>query len=244
MAVVSGYTVLLFTLVIILRFGRVYLSLCAIVFLTDPGAFVTHSVSPGISQSPTPNPPSTTLRGLYTLACIIASLIGAGAGVFFYNQTKYLVPAMGGFALGWFIEACKDNGATGGSIVGRWGLIGGQLKKFVSSSSLLILKVKLLNTGFTVVFFIAGLVSTFHYHLILTSTAFIGATAFILGVDCFTRAGLKEFYIYNLGFRNGLFPKLWVQEEGSVGEWMFPLLTIMQVEIGVLVAVFLVSSNM
>jgi hypothetical protein len=91
--------------------------------------------------------------------------------------------------------------------------------------------------------FIAGLVSTFHYHLILTSTAFIGATAFILGIDCFTRAGLKEFYVYNLGFRNGLFPKLWVQEEGSVGEWKFPLLTIMQVEIGMLIAVFLVGPS-
>jgi hypothetical protein len=111
------------------------------------------------------------------------------------------------------------------------------------SYEMVVLTAKFPNTGFTVVFFIAGLVSTFHYHLILTSTAFIGATAFILGVDCFTRAGLKEFYIYNLGFRNGLFPKLWVQEEGSVGEWVFPLLTIMQVEIGVLIAVFLVSLN-
>jgi len=66
------------------------------------------------------------LRGLYTLACIIASLIGAGVGVFFYNQTKYLVPAMGGFAFAWFIEACKSSGATGDSIVGRWGLIIGE----------------------------------------------------------------------------------------------------------------------
>lgn len=105
MAIVSGYTTLLFTLVLILRFG----------------------VSPGILSSPTPNPPSTTLRGLYALACIIASLIGGAAGVFFYDQTKYLVPAMGGFGFGWFIEACKESGATGNSIVGRWGLIGGEL---------------------------------------------------------------------------------------------------------------------
>jgi hypothetical protein len=95
----------------------------------------------------------------------------------------------------------------------------------------------------TVIVFILGLIPTLHYHLLLLSTAFIGATAFTLGVDCFTRAGLKEFYIYNLGFRSGLFPKLWVQEEGSVGRWEFPLLTIMQVEIGVLVAVFLVSRS-
>ena len=98
------------------------------------------------------------------------------------------------------------------------------------------------STGFTVVLFIMGLVSSFHYHLILISTAFIGATAFTLGIDCFTRAGLKEFYLYNLGFRGGLFPKLWAQSEGQVGKWVFPLSTIMQVELGVLIAVFLVSS--
>jgi hypothetical protein len=66
------------------------------------------------------------LRGLYALACIISSLIGAGAGVFFYDQTKYLIPAMGGFAFAWFIEGCKSSGATGDSVVGRWGLIIGE----------------------------------------------------------------------------------------------------------------------
>jgi hypothetical protein len=39
-----------------------------------------------------------------------------------------------------------------------------------------------------------------------------------------------------------LFPKLWVQPEGEVGRWVFPLATIMQVELGVLIAVFLVSA--
>lgn len=31
-----------------------------------------------------------------------------------------------------------------------------------------------------------------HYHILLISTAFVGSSAFILGVDCFTTAGLKE----------------------------------------------------
>jgi hypothetical protein len=186
------------------------------------------------------------LRGLYTLACIIASLIGAGVGVFFYNQTKYLVPAMGGFAFAWFIEACKSSGATGDSIVGRWGLIIGKsawgLTLELWTESWVKNPGDNISAGFTVAFFIAGLITTFNYHLILISTAFIGATAFTLGIDCFTRAGLKEFYIYNLGFRSGLFPKLWVQPEGEVGRWVFPLATIMQVELGVLIAVFLVSA--
>lgn len=31
-----------------------------------------------------------------------------------------------------------------------------------------------------------------HYHVLLASTAVVGATSFMLGVDCFTTAGLKE----------------------------------------------------
>lgn len=87
---------------------------------------LSRSVEPGISQSPTPNPPSTTLRGLFTLAVILSSFIGAGVGVFFYNQTKYFVGFAGGFVLGWYVEALKGGGVTGDSIVGRWGLIGGK----------------------------------------------------------------------------------------------------------------------
>ena len=31
---------------------------------------------------------------------------------------------------------------------------------------------------------------------IIGSTSFAGATAIVLGVDCFSRAGLKEFWLY------------------------------------------------
>ena len=37
-------------------------------------------------------------------------------------------------------------------------------------------------------------------HLLRFSTSLIGSTAFILGVDCFVKSGLKEFYVYNLGY--------------------------------------------
>lgn len=90
----------------------------------------------------------------------------------------------------------------------------------------------LVLSGLSVVSFIAGLLPRWHHHLLLISTAFIGSTALTLGIDCFTRAGLKEFYCFNLGFRD-LFPKV----EG----YKYPLLTIMQVELGVLAACFCVS---
>ncbi|KAJ9091209.1 hypothetical protein QFC19_009205 [Naganishia cerealis] len=107
--------------------------------------------------------------------------------------------------------ALKSGGVTGNSIVGRWGLIG----------------------GLSVVVFVASLLPRSHHHILLVSTALVGATALTLGIDCFTRAGLKEFYIWNLGFRD-LFPKV----EGH----KYPLLTIMQVELGVLAAFFVIGT--
>jgi hypothetical protein len=78
---------------------------------------------------PSPHYPTATERGLYCLASIIAAIIGSGIGLFFYKYTRYWVCAMGGFALGWFIMACKAGGVTGNSIVGRWGLIGGKFRR-------------------------------------------------------------------------------------------------------------------
>ncbi|PPQ86021.1 hypothetical protein CVT24_008632, partial [Panaeolus cyanescens] len=73
-----------------------------------------------------------------------------------------------------------------------------------------------------------------HYHVLLISTAFVGATSFILGVDCFTTAGLKEFYIWNLGFP-ALFPKF--VDNGI----QFPVSQTMQIELGLIGAVALMG---
>lgn len=59
------------------------------------------------------------------------------------------------------------------SVVGRWALLG----------------------SLTVVAFIASLPKWSNDLMTLVSTAWIGATAFVLGVDCYSRAGLKEVII-------------------------------------------------
>ena len=146
LAIVSGYSLMLFTLVMILRFG----------------------VEPDL-QPPSPNPPSQTLRGLYLLACLITAFIGAAIGIFVYKFAKYWICATGGFSLGWFLLATKPGGLTS-SVLGRWGVLG----------------------GLTVASFVGGLVPILHEHMILLSTALVGATAVTLGIDCYTRAGLKE----------------------------------------------------
>ncbi|EIW66783.1 hypothetical protein TREMEDRAFT_65185 [Tremella mesenterica DSM 1558] len=186
LAIVSGYSLMLFTLVMILRFG----------------------VEPNL-QPPSPSPPSTTLRGLYLLACLIASFFGAAIGIFFFNFAKYWISATGGFALGWFLLATRHGGLIS-STLGRWGLLG----------------------GLTVAGFVGGLVPILHEHMILVSTALIGATAVTLGIDCYSRGGLKEFYIYNLGFHD-LFPKL--------DNMRYPLTQTMMIELGVLAAIFIMG---
>jgi hypothetical protein len=36
-------------------------------------------------------------------------------------------------------------------------------------------------------------------YALMASTAFAGSTAAVLGIDCFSRAGLKEFWLYTWG---------------------------------------------
>lgn len=149
------------------------------------------------------------MRGLYCLAVGISCLIGAGIGIFFYTTSKYWVGAAGGFCVGWFLMAVKKGGLVS-SVGARWGIIG----------------------GLTAVTLLATLAPPLHEYVLLASSAWVGATAFMLGVDCFSRVGLKEFYIYNLGYSN-LFPSLNGQK--------FPLTQSMQVELGALAAAALIA---
>jgi hypothetical protein len=58
------------------------------------------------------------------------------------------------------------------------------------------------SVGLSTVVFVLGLHPRTHNPLTVLSTSFVGATAFVLGIDCFSRAGLKELYVWNLGFRS------------------------------------------
>lgn len=73
---------------------------------------------------------------------------------------------------------------------------------------------------------------TKHY-LVMFSSSFSGATAFILGIDCVSCAGLKEFWawIWNLP-NDGLFP---------IDADTYPLKTGMKAELGVMIVLFLLG---
>lgn len=100
---------------------------------------------------------------------MISSFFGAAIGILFFTFAKYWVSAAGGFAFGWFLLATRPGGLVS-STLGRWGLLG----------------------GLAVAAFVASLVPVLTSHITLVSTAWFGATAFVLGVDCYTRAGLKK----------------------------------------------------
>jgi hypothetical protein len=158
---------------------------------------------------PAVNPPNQTLRGLFVLAIAVAGAAGGLITIFFWKAAQYFIGAWGGFTFALWIQ-CFHNGGLITPIGFRW----------------------ILYIGCGVVGFVLCTIPRVHYHILLISTSFVGATAFMLGVDCYTTAGLKEFYMWNIGFM-ALFPKY--RENGI----KFPVTQTMQIELGLLAAVAL-----
>ncbi|KAF9076171.1 hypothetical protein BDP27DRAFT_1380265 [Rhodocollybia butyracea] len=128
---------------------------------------------------PSINPPSKTLRGMFVLACSVAGIAGGGIAIFFWKAARYGIGAWGGLALALWIQ-CFRNGGVIRSEGLRW----------------------IMYIGCAVIGFVLCTIPKIHYHILLISTSFVGSSAFILGVDCFTTAGLKEFYVWNIGFQS------------------------------------------
>lgn len=157
------------------------------------------------------NPPSKTLRGLFVLASCVAGIAGGGVTIFFWKATRYFIGGWGGFALALWIQCFRDGGLIH-QIGFRW----------------------IMYIGCAVVGFVLCTIPKLHYYVLLISTGFVGATSFMLGVDCFTSANLKEFYIWNLGF-NSLFEKY--VDHGI----QFPVSQTMEIELGLMGAVALMG---
>ncbi|PFH54771.1 hypothetical protein AMATHDRAFT_52661 [Amanita thiersii Skay4041] len=160
---------------------------------------------------PAVNPPSKTLRGMFVLASAVAGVAGGAISIFFWKAARYGIGGWGGFAVALWIQCFRDGGVI--TPIGfRW----------------------ILYIGCAVVGFTLCTIPRIHYHVLLVSTAFVGSSAFILGIDCYTTAGLKEFYIWNLGFRT-LFPKF------TNNGIQFPVTQTMQIELGLIGAVALMG---
>ena len=139
------------------------------------------------------NPPGTTLRGLFVLACVVAGGAGGAVTIFFWKLSRYLIGGWGGFALALFIQ-CFRNGGLIHEIGFRWIMFIGRSE--IKNPPLMIPYQSLIPlasiSGLGVAGFCICTIPKIHYHVLLVSTGFVGATAVMLGIDCFTSAGLKE----------------------------------------------------
>lgn len=120
------------------------------------------------------NPPvSDAVQGAYLVAAVVTGLISGAVSLIFKEVTEGLGCLLGGFCLAmWFL------------VLRPGGLI-------QSTTGCAIFIACLAVTGFGLSFSRY----TRNYGLI-GCTAFAGATITIIGIDCFSRAGMKEFWLY------------------------------------------------
>ena len=123
------------------------------------------------------HPPITNaIQGAYFVAAFFTGLIFGGGSVIFADVTEGLGCLLGGFCLSmWFLELRPG------------GLIRSTIGKAIFIAGLTIGAYSLYISRYTRPYGLIG------------SIAFAGATIIVLGIDCFSRAGLKEFWVYIWG---------------------------------------------
>jgi hypothetical protein len=123
------------------------------------------------------NPPvSDGIQGGFVVAAIFAGVLAGGAGLLFPDMIEGFGCMLGGFCLSmWFL--CLKEG----------GLIQNKAGKVIFIACMSVAAFSLSFSHYTRTYGLTACIP------------FSGATAAILGIDCFSRAGLKEFYIYIWG---------------------------------------------
>jgi hypothetical protein len=123
---------------------------------------------------------------MFVLSSFVAGVAGGGFAIFFWKTTKYFIGAWGGLAFGLWVQCFRDGGLIR-PIGVRWLLYIGMRFHFPSR------RVRLMPyPACAVIGFVLCTIPKIHYQVLLVATAIVGASAVILGVDCFSTAGLKE----------------------------------------------------
>ena len=121
-------------------------------------------------------PISNAIQGAYFVAAFFTGVIFGGGSVVFADVTEGMGCLLGGFCLSmWFL------------VLRPGGLIQSTIGKAIFIAC-----------------FTLGAYSFYISHYtrpygLIGSTSFAGATIIVLGIDCFSRAGLKEFWVYIWG---------------------------------------------
>lgn len=118
-------------------------------------------------------PVSDAIQGAFFVAAFVTGLIAGALSLIFTEVTDGLGCLLGGFCLSMWFLVLRSGGLIH-STTGRAIFIG--------------------------IFSFGGFSLSFSHHTrtygLIVCIAFAGATIAILGVDCFSRAGLKEFWLY------------------------------------------------
>ena len=118
-------------------------------------------------------PISNAVQGAYLVAIVITGLIFGGGSIIFPDVAEGLGCLLGGFALSmWFL------------VLTAGGLIKSTAGKAVFIACFMVAAFALYFSHWTRSYGQIG------------SISFAGATVVVLGIDCFSRAGLKEFWLY------------------------------------------------
>ena len=128
-------------------------------------------------------PISDGIQGAYFVGIFMTGLIFGAGSLIFKEVTEGFGCLLGGFCISMWFLTLKPGG-----------LITSQTGKGIFIAIFCALFWSLSFSHYTRAYGLIG------------STAFSGATAFVLGVDCFSRAGLKEFWFYIWELNDDLFP--------------------------------------
>ncbi|GAP89794.1 putative sulfite exporter family protein [Rosellinia necatrix] len=128
-------------------------------------------------------PVSAAIEGAYVVAAVVAGLILGGAATVFREITEGLGCLLGGFCISMWLLALQPGG-----------LLPAAPAKIIFIASFSVGSYGFYFSHYTRPYALMGLMS------------FAGATVTVVGIDCFSRAGLKEFWAYIWNLNKGLFP--------------------------------------
>ncbi|KAI9844361.1 MAG: hypothetical protein M1837_005665 [Sclerophora amabilis] len=154
-------------------------------------------------------PISNAIQGAYVVAAVITGLIFGALSIIFPEVTEGLGCLLGGFCLSMWFLVLKPGGllnSTGAKAI------------FIAAFSITIFA--LFFSRYTRTYGLIGTIS------------FGGATAVVLGIDCFSRAGLKEFWVYVWALNEDLLP---------LETTTFPHTRGIRVEIAAIIFIFLLG---
>lgn len=130
-----------------------------------------------------PVPVRDSIQGAYVVAAICTGAVLGGASVVFKETTECLSCLLGGFCFSMWILALHD---------------GGLLTEQGPKAALIV--------SFTVAGFALYFSRWTRPPAMIGCISIAGATLVVLGIDCFSRAGLKEFWAYIWALNPNLFP--------------------------------------